>query len=88
MSLRETGSSSITKFGVSVTSRGSSTVRPSLNLVLKKMNKWNMGFTVRPSLDLALEKMNKWNMGFTVRPSLSSFLGRTSIIVAELEGGQ
>ena len=51
-----------------VTSRGSSTVRPSLNLVLKKMN--------------------KWNMGFTVRPSLSSFLGRTSIIVAELEGGQ
>jgi len=68
MSLRETGSSSITKFGVSVTCGGSPTVRPSLDLVLKKIN--------------------KWNMGLTVRPSLSSFLGRTSVIVAELEGGQ
>ena len=57
---------------------------------MEKLNKCmeTWFYTARPSLELVLKKINKWNMGLTVRPSLSSFLGRTSVIVAELEGGQ
>ena len=55
---------------------------------MEKLNKWNMVLYCSPITRTYVKKMNKWNTGLTVRPSLSSFLGRTSVIVAELEGGQ